>query len=144
MRYADWPERLARILRADARAPFVWGTHDCVRWACTVCEALTGVDPSRPTVKDYASRREARAILNAAGSLLTLARCCADAHALPEIAPGLASRGDIVCLAADARPPFHQALGVCVGRYVAVPGVDGLRLIANPNLLAAWRIGCHR
>jgi hypothetical protein len=141
MRVANWPEVLSQKIERDRDVPFAWGTHDCIAWACSVCELLCGINPSRVIGTRYASTREAKALVDQhGGTILELARYCARACDISEIPPRLAQRGDVVCVTHDRPEPFRMALAVCVGKVAIATGRKGLVTVPMHTTIAAWRI----
>lgn len=133
-RLPDWPERMAAYLARHAGTPFVWGQHDCVRFAAGLVHAITGVDllPA-----DWRDRAQAVQVLRALGGLAP-----AVDGVLPRLStPALAQRGDVVLVQASAPQGGRR-------RWLAV--VDGARwwapspagLVQGPMSLAAigWEV----
>jgi hypothetical protein len=112
--------------------PFAWGCADCCTAACDVLAALFGVDPMARYRGRYSNRREAMAIIAAAGGWLPFAECAAEAAGL---APADDSHpGDIGVTAGPRR-----SLAVCVapGAWAAKSPL-GLALVAKVE--RAWRV----
>lgn len=132
MRRHDWPEQLAEYLDACRDAAFVWGEHDCCRFAAKAVLAMTG----RDYMFDYTYRGElgARRLIQRAGSLdVLLRRALGDP--LPSVAQ--AGRGDVVLAELELGP----TVGICVGPLCAFArepaGVTFRSLRAAQH---AWRI----
>lgn len=141
MRYSGWPELMEEKIIRDRGKPFRWGSHDCVTWACSVCETLCGINPAHGITTPCRTSRDAlRIVRQHGGSILSLARECSTAHGLPEIPPALAQRGDIVCVTSDRQEPFGMALGICVGRFVMSVGRFHLVEVPMTRAVTAWRI----
>lgn len=137
MRREDWPERLAAIIAQARDVPFVWGRHDCVHWAISVAEELTG-QPFGPRLPDYDDAASALRALRSMGhdGLFEAVEAALGAP----IPPARAQRGDLGMV------PTHYdnwplALGVCLGLHVAVVGEQGLEYLPVGKAVAAWRVG---
>lgn len=119
--------------------PYKLGEHDCLRVACAVVQARTGVD-YWPRFAGYKTKRQALAVI--ARIAPSLREAITLTLGTLELFPTMAQRGDLVL--------YHDVedhIGVCTGDKVAVLGPDGLVHIAitSPMLKAAWRVRCqHR
>lgn len=136
-RLPGWEVRLAGVVEAARRRPYVLGEADCLCLACESVTALTGHD-FWPRFAGYRSKRQA---------LVTIARIAPSlGEAVSAVlgvspAPTLgAQRGDLA-LFRDMDGEDH--LGVVTGRYVMVTLPEGIGSlpIDHPGLLCAWRIG---
>lgn len=134
-RLPDWPERLSAAIEAASGRPFSWGEWDCVQFAASCVEALTGEDPIAALRAPYASLREAEALLQAHGFEDLGAAC--DALFGPRRDVKRARRGDLVlCPAEDG-----ASLGVCLGRLAAFVDERGLSFRPVLHCAAAWPVG---
>lgn len=134
-RIPTWPEALAVEIAAARRAPYLLGTHDCLRFTCGCIEAMTGVD-YWPRFAGYSTRREAlRTIAKIAPSLGEAVSLVLGVEQQPAL---WARRGDVVL--------FHDAagdhLGVCTGASAAVLGESGLVAVRldHPGIAGSWRV----
>lgn len=118
MRYADWPERLNRIVEGNLNRPFEWGNWDCCLFAAECVEAMTGDDPMGEFRGRYSSAEGARALLRAhpSKSLFNLMR---RKFGNPS---NFARRGDIVYTITEDGP----SLGVCVGACAVFLSEEGI------------------
>jgi len=148
----DWLPRLEQAIARARELPFVWGSHDCCLFPCDVVRAMTGVDPARGLRGHYRSFRRAMVVLHGFGGMEALAEKIAARYGIPEVAPGLARRGDVVLL--DARAPAGGARlelgpgGPCCLAIVGLAGTEalaaapaGLLEVPMPFWRRAWRIG---
>lgn len=126
----DW----MKVIADAEKQPYVLGVHDCLRVACAVVEARTGID-HWARFKGYKTRRQAVAVIKRVAP--TLRAAIGKVLGTPEILPTLAQRGDLA-LYRDV----EDHIGVCIGAQVVVLGPEGLvRIcITSPQLLAAWRV----
>lgn len=135
-RRADWPEALAAEIERAWSLPFAWGMNDCCLFASNCAFAITGVDMAA-SLRGYRTRREAMSVLEKFGGVSGVAEAVAHSHAVPEIVPLRARRGD-VCLLDAGR---GETLGVCVGDWIVCPGFGGLTAFPLLQGIRAWEIG---
>lgn len=129
----DWLDAIA-----DAeRKPYRLGEHDCLRLACRVVEARSGID-HWPRFAGYKTKRQALAVI--ARIAPSLREAITATLGAPELSPTLAQRGDLVIYR-----DTEEHIGVCTGEHVAVLGADGLLRvpITSRRLTAAWRVTCR-
>lgn len=115
MRPVGWESRLAEVLRDAVTRPYDAATWNCAVFAAVAVEAVT----ARAMPRELAGT-----LVETADSIL---------ERLPT--PKLAGRGDVVL----GRVP-EPALGVCMGRFAAFVGPEGLRQIPMRQMLIAWRV----
>lgn len=115
MRPVGWEKRLAEVLRDAVTRPYDAEAWNCAMFAAVAVEAVTG----RAMPRELAGT-----LVETADSVL---------ERLPT--PKLAGRGDVVL----GRVP-EAALGICVGRFAAFVGPEGLRQIPMRQILIAWRV----
>ena len=136
-RRPGWEDRLAAVIEAARSAPYELGRHDCFRLACSVIDALTGIDLWAPFAGSYASRREALrriAEFEAAGFTAAASKLFGST---PMPMP-FARRGD-VCEFRDEDGEQH--LGIVLGVKVALLGPEGLAFAGRDECRHCWRIG---
>lgn len=133
MRLMDWESRLAALVQARLRAPFIWGAHDCVLFAADCIEAMTGGDPVADLRGQWDDRSSAvRAIARAGG----LAGAIALRGFVPAPGPLFAQRGDLVLHHRDGA----DALAICTGPSLAAPSDVGLLFLGLEHGVIAWRV----
>lgn len=137
-RYDDWPDRLAAFLEARRRAPFAWGTNDCVTFAADGVQQLRrdAVDIIAADRGAWATENDAEALLASRGGLEAALAELAAVAGLQEIPPPRASRGDLVL----ARVGNQVLAGLVNGSTVAVTGADGLQFVPARMAFRAWRV----
>lgn len=134
IRFEDWPNRLAEFMKGAEKRPFSWGEWDCCLLAADCVLALTGTDPASDVRGRYTTRLGAARLIK--GDFPGLIRRITATHGMAEINPRLAQRGD-VCLVDS---PMGEALGICVGAWIACAGPDGLTLLPLKSAICAWRV----
>jgi hypothetical protein len=128
------------LIEANRATPFQWGVHDCMRFACRVIEALTGVN-RWPEIAGYRTRREASELLVRYG-----ATDFVDAgdrfFNVPHTVWKRAHRGDIAC--GDPRGSGRSAwypLGVVLGYEIAFLSTEtGFRFAPLAHATCVWPI----
>lgn len=126
LRVEGWERRLMALIEERRRAPFAWGTNDCISFASDAVMAITGIDPLAAWRGTYAA--------DAIFDLLTIER--EFGRGRQQIAA--ARRGDIVLMPTSVS--IHGA-AVCLGELSAAPGEHGL--IFNRTRMAKlfWPVG---
>ncbi len=144
-RIEGWEGRLADFV-AQARAlPFQWAVFDCCSMPCQAVQIITGVDPLAELRGRYQTELGALRILRrfAGGGVTEMIEKITENLDVPEVEPPFARRGDIVLYddLALVQGPFNAALGLCLGRDVAVVELEGLRLWPLARASRAWAFG---
>jgi len=136
-RIAGWESALFDATRAAMPRAYEWGVHDCVTFAADCVEAMTGSDPIADLRGHWRGPVSARRIMTEEGAdtLGDLA-----AQRLPEIAPSLAQRGDIVLCKGDGDSD-EEFLAVCQGHTAVGPAANGLIHVPMAQAKRAYRVG---
>ncbi|MCZ6523770.1 MAG: hypothetical protein O7A68_07890 [Alphaproteobacteria bacterium] len=142
MRPFDWQSRMAEALAARRESPFAWGRHDCALFACDVAEAVCGIDFAASLRGRYGTKRGAYAALKrfAGGELEKAAERIARDHGCPEVAPLMARRGDIVLAEIAIDGGSSDALGICLGEWIAFAAGRGFVQLPLTKARRAWRV----
>lgn len=133
-RVDNWQTLLDQYIQRHERDCFDWHSQNCALFAARwvyICTGKTIVVPITHTAK------EAVRAMRDFGGLLKAAN-----HYLGDpVAGGFARVGDIALVAIPRlRGRKAQALGVCLGSQVAIPGYCGLGLMPLNQAEAAWRV----
>lgn len=133
VRLPDWHLRFDDLVFSRLRAPFCWGSNDCVLFAADCVLAITGVD----LAADFRGlgARDAMRLVRQRGGMLKLV----PAALRPLLHVAGASEGDIAMLPADHRG--RMALTVCTMGGVVAPSRDGLLIAPRECATHAWRVG---
>jgi hypothetical protein len=131
MRKETWDIDLMAFIKSRQKAPFQWGSQDCVLFACDCAKAMTGTDLAAK-YRGYTTEEEAVAIIEKAGTLRQLVTN----NVGPEISSKFARRGDFVLIEQDGAP----ALAICVGEMAIAAGKKGLATRRMTDAITAWRI----
>lgn len=131
MRPQDWPSLLEGYVEQSRRAPFAWGTHDCVTFTCGWFRLMTGRDAFAPFRGKYATENEAHRLMIAN-----------DVHGMEEAGRFLfgeprkgnahLQRGDLVYA--------EGALGICVGAKSVFLNEEGLTFLRHDKLELGWSV----
>jgi hypothetical protein len=133
-RLKGWEHKLyAETLNAMSK-PHAWGQHDCVTFAADIVRTLTSAQLMGDDLRgSYDGPISAARVIKAQG-----AEGVGDLVALylPEVAPSIARRGDII-LASEP----HDFLAVCVGRTAVGPSASGMIHVPMAQAVRAFRVG---
>ena len=133
-RLPNWRSRLSAYLAAARTKPFVYGEHDCARFAAGAVEAVTGVDPSADLGIRYTTLAGGRRALRARGYRDPVAFV---RERFEEIAVSFARAGDLAVLDTAAGP----ALAVVGGAEVFAPAPErGLVVLPLTTAITAFRV----
>lgn len=145
-RFPDWPARLRAYLEAAARAPLVWGEHDCVLFSLGAAHAMTGVDAAENIRGKYSTElgaaRLMRRLFGAANLSAAADEFCRRWNG-ERIGVLNAQRGDIVEGWVEVRPGVRApALGVVMldARFAAFVSPMGYIKISVRDCVRAWRV----
>lgn len=114
-------------------SPFEWGSFDCLTWAASYVEAVTGCDPASRYRGTYSTAFGARRLVLGAGGLVALASVGMDRFRSGETADGVAiierneTRAGAVLVAGTAW--LKSDMGVCS--------------ISVPKIIKGWSL-CHK
>lgn len=137
-RYPDWQSRLDRFLVANRARAFVWGSWDCCLWVASAIEAMTGVDIADAFRGKYTDQATANAVCQTAcgsAALADMAAYVAKEHALAEVSPLHAQRGDMILTTG-------ATLGlVGLNSMLWVLAEAGLQMVDYRHIQRAWRVG---
>ena len=147
-RVSNWPGVLAEFIEDKRAEPFDWVKNNCAFFASDWIARVTGgVDPARALRRRVTSALTAARVLRREGGLAAVvARACARLGC-PEIAGGVAQRGDLALVAVDAAgvagvaEEAALAVGVVLGRVIAFAGPGGLVFVPRALAKKAWRVG---
>lgn len=141
-RYPDWTQRLTQYVLQAMPAPFVWGQHDCVTFAATGVQVMTGVDLLAALRDDagalpWTTPMEAYRVLQPLGGLEAAVRSAG----LVEVPPLMAQRGDVVLVRGPRRKgSMRGAVGLCLGERIAAPAHNSLAMSRLGDGVKAWRV----
>lgn len=152
---ADVTPGLSAFLRAAARRPFSWGSHDCLMWLSGWVAMNGRGDPGHGWRRYRSAFGAARLIAEAGGVVEHMERCLAPLGIERTNAP---RRGDIAAVTSEAgivgaivvssnptrrsaplAPPSPQGAGMTVIALVACLTAQGVSVASRP-LVAVWRV----
>ncbi|HPE49720.1 MAG TPA: hypothetical protein PLR76_15055 [Hyphomonas sp.] len=137
MRIQGWEQALFETTTLAMKRPHEWGVHDCATFAADCVEAMTGIDPIADLRGHWQGPVSARRLIaeEGADTLGDLA-----AQRLPEIAPSMARRGDVVLCKSDGTNET-EFLAICQGHTAVGPAAHGLIHVPMTQALRAFRVG---
>lgn len=138
-RLDGWEGRAGAVLEAARTKPYVLGENDCLRLACAVIKALTGVDHWPQFAGRYSSKLQAlRLIAQYGGDFRSGAAKLFGGQAEPM---ERARAGDIAEFRErDASRTPHLGV-VWNNQAVAVLGEKGMVFVKHRSCWHCWRIG---
>lgn len=142
-RTQHWATRELNVfLRARARTPFAWGTHDCCIFPADAIKAFTGVDIAADFRGKYTDEASAMALIKSVTGGSTVADAaawCAQKHGLVEHAyPRMAKRGDMVVM--QNGPTLVGGIVHLNGRHLVTVGPDGIVRLPITAVKRSWAI----
>lgn len=141
MRAEGWETRMMQYLDHVARQPFVYGTLDCVIFACDHVENITGIDPLDGGGRGANGRGGAWDNIKDGVKLITRYRGSYEGimdFYFNRRAPATAQRGDVVVKIVDDLKAFG-IVGTGGRAYFKKQGL-GLVSFAAASCALAWRI----
>lgn len=133
-RLSDWEPRLDIAIAAGRRAPFAYGSHDCLSFPALCIEAVTGVDLFEPFRGRYNDQAGAAALVPDMEPFL---EDLAQRHAWAAQEPCTARKGDLAAVRLGAT--FLCA--VVYGSLIIPEAPAGLRRFGLLMAEKVWRIG---
>lgn len=128
----NWPLLLDGYLKQARRTAFVWGSHDCLTYACGWHQVLTGRDVFAAWRGRYDSETAARRLIvdAEAQDMIDVGRILFG----KPLANGvrLAKRGDIALV--------RKSFGIVCGREAAFAGEAGQIFLRAAEFEQAWAI----
>ncbi|WP_169194927.1 hypothetical protein [Devosia sp. MC1541] len=127
-------DHVTKHLQRWMRSEFKWGELDCTLAIADYVRDVTGKDPAEPFRGRYSTRAEAVALSGLDNGLNTVFAGGAERLGLtPTDNP---KRGDVAAL----KQGGIEFGGLYLGSRWAVFSLDGLLLLDNPTVLAAWSV----
>ena len=136
-RTKNWERKFRETIETARDRPFLWGHHDCMTFASSVIQAITGAPDILGKWRGrYKSAKDFKNLCNlwengfkqAAEDLL------AD---FKVIHPKKAQRGDVALVEQNGR----EAMGIVNGSTVIVLAEDGIFSISRNLIKQAWGVG---
>lgn len=128
-RYDDWQTRLTEYVLEWQRNPQPWTDVICTRFAADGVKAMTGKDPLTG-YRRYRTRDALTVALKKAGYSDPLTFL---SDQLEEIAPGVASPGDLAWLS-------NEAFGIFQGQYIYTVTPGGVTLVDAGEARKAFKV----
>ena len=130
--------RLAPVIEAYRKMPFMWAVHDCALFAARCVDAQLGTRFESNIVRDclYETPIAALRIVKEAGGWEQII----GRYLGPSVSPDQLELGDVVL--AHAPPPFERTslLGICDEELIIVPGSERLEWHPIAQALRGWKL----
>lgn len=127
-----WYEALDAFVDDRGARPFAWGSNDCCTLAADWVQAARGEDPMTDLRGLDTMEAAARSLHQEGGILAAVTRRMGD-----PLPGAFAQVGDVAMVRHNGD---RLSMGVCVGAFVAAPGVAGLLMVPINQAEAAWRV----
>ena len=140
-RHDHWPRLLSEAIQAAAQTPWSWATDNCALFTADCVLAMTGTDIAKGYRGRYKTARGWNRIIKGDVEIIAVKIC--EAHAMKEIDPAYAQRGDIVIFLSQG----EKCVGVVsdnaamVAAKIEVPEPPYVALIPrrDAGVSRAWR-----
>lgn len=139
MRQQNWRTKLTAHIHERLDRDFEWGQHDCVLWAASCIEQVTGTDYAKDIRGTYTTPEGGyKAIVKVFGCHQIIELCTKllgpsfhVSHAIP---------GDVVYKSSN-QGGFDAVLGICNGRYsIFINDTGGLVNLPTLDLDGAFHV----
>ena len=139
MRVENWRTELTAHIHAHMTREFEWGQHDCVLWAASCIEKITGINHASDVAGTYSTPEGGYKAIVKAFDCHQITELCAKLLG-PAIHVASAIPGDIVYKKSNVNG-FDAVLGICNGRFsIFVNDTGGLVNIETIELDGAYRV----
>ena len=131
-RLPEWPSLLSDYISQHQKAPFAWGTNDCMAFSSGLVKALTGHD-FFPEFSDYSDEESAKKMLSKNGGVIGIIRKCLGSGHKNILA---AKRGDIAAVMVAG-----EIVGGVIddsGQRIAVVTPNGLLRLPTNKAVRIW------
>lgn len=131
MRRHDWVERMFAVIDAHSGKEFEWGKNDCCLFAARVVDAMCDTEHEVALSQHYHDEKTALAYIKESVGIAE-----AVSTYIGEPKDGRPQRGDVVLIHCNDQ----DALGICVGRFIAVQTTNGVSYARRDTVLKVWSI----
>ncbi len=128
----DWASQMYSVIDAHIDSPFEWGLNDCCLFAARVVDAMCGTAHEVELTKHYSDEASAlQYIENSGGIEKAVASYLGESQF-----EGRPVRGDVCLIQHNDR----EALGICIGKEIAVQTTEGISYVDRSAVLKFWGI----
>lgn len=131
-RFPDWSPRLFAFIESRRTLPHAYGTNDCCLFCADAIQVMTGKDLASGIRGTYADKAGADAILAEHGGLEAFVTSILG----EPLGPLCARQGDVAMI----HTRHGDAIGICEGNHIAVPGDVEQILFPLAKALKSWRV----
>ena len=132
MRRHDWSSQLYFQIDAHKERSFAWGDNDCCLFVARVVDAMCDTDHEMTLRDKYQDEQTALEYISLSGGIASAVDTFIGSHK----SEGRPMRGDVVLFNGEN----GETLGICVGRYIAAMGKDGVVFADRPSMICYWSI----
>ena len=132
MRRHDWSSRLYYQIDAHKALPFSWGSNDCCLFAARVVDSMCDTDHEGTLREKYQDEASALEYILRSGGIAEAVDTFIGKHKTE----GRPVRGDVVLFNGSN----GETLGICLGRYIAAMGRDGVVYSDRGSVICYWSI----
>ncbi len=132
MRRHDWCEKLYEQIDAHLHRSFSWGDNDCCLFAARAVDAMCDSNHEMVLREKYQDEASALEYIARSGGIAAAVDTFIGSHKV-EARP---MRGDVVLFEGSN----GETLGICLGRYTAAMGTDGVVYADRPKVICYWSI----
>ncbi len=132
MRRHDWSSQLYLQIDAHKERSFACGDNDCCLFVARVVDAMCDTDHEMTLRDKYQDEQTALEYISRSGGIASAVDTVIGSHK----SEGRPMRGDVVLFNGEN----GETLGICVGRYIAAMGKDGVVFADRPSMICYWSI----
>lgn len=132
MRRHDWSSQLYFQIDSHKDRSFIWGDNDCCLFVARVVDAMSDTNHEMTLRDKYQDEQTALEYISLSGGIADAVDTFIGSHK----SEGRPMRGDVVLFNGEN----GETLGICVGRYIAAMGKDGVVFADRPSMICYWSI----
>jgi len=132
MRRHDWASKLHEHIAANASSRFSWGDNDCCLFVARAVDVICDTKHANSLASRYHDEPTAQAYIAQSGGIAA----AVDTFIGPHKTEGRPMRGDVALI----KHNDIDALGICIGRDIAVKTTDGISYVDRSAVLFYWSI----
>lgn len=149
LKVENWEMNINMFFADRVLENFSWGGQDCCMFVVDAIREMTGMDVGEWFRGKYSDRKTAFDMMEeySGGSIVETWDKFAEKYNFKEIDPSALQVGDIATMKVRANDPvaYRRSNGVTVGvclknQNILSPGLEGLVLSQNPEIVKAWRL----
>jgi len=127
----DWADKMFSTIKDHESLPFEYGKNDCCSFVARIVDAMCDTEHEKALLQNYHDEPTALEYIKRSGGI----EKAVEAY-IGIAKQGRPHRGDVVLIHVNDR----DALGICIGREIAVKTTDGVSYVDRSVLLKFWSI----